>query len=126
MEQELYKTNYAVAVDWCNNNYVLCNHIPNIDYSVFDNLIGTEYYEEDDEDYNIFDDIYQWYISDASESDVKYLIKTFPGLLFTYSEMLDCYILCVNHFGTAWTYVGWKTTNAIAEAKLGQTKKDII
>jgi hypothetical protein len=30
--------------------------------------------------------------------------KTFD-LKYTYSDMLDCYILCVTHWGTSWDYV---------------------
>lgn len=125
MEQELYKTNYAVAVDWCNNNYVLCNNIPNIDNTIWNNMQGVEYWQENKEDEEL-PDIFQWFISDASQNDVDYLVKTFPGLLFTYSELLDCYILCVTHFGTGWDYVDWITTNKNAEAELGQHKQDII
>ena len=125
MEQELYKTNYAVAIDWCNNNYVLCNNIPNIDNTIWNNMQGVEYWQENKEDEEL-PDIFQWFISDASQNDVDYLVKTFPGLLFTYSELLDCYILCVTHFGTGWDYVGWITTNKNAEAELGQHKQDII
>jgi hypothetical protein len=27
------------------------------------------------------------------------------GLLFTYSDLLDCDVLCVDHWGTSWDYV---------------------
>ena len=66
-------------------------------------------------------EIFQWYITDCSKSDVDYLSETF-GLLFTYSDLLDCYILCVTHYGTAWDYVNWTTTNPNAERKLGEKK----
>ena len=46
----------------------------------------------------------QWFITDCSQSDVEYLEKSF-NLLFTYSELLDKYILCVDHWGTSWDYV---------------------
>lgn len=66
-------------------------------------------------------EIYQWYITDCSKWDMEYLRDTF-GLLFTYSDMLDCYILCVTHFGTGWDYVDWHTTNPNAECKCGEKK----
>lgn len=66
-------------------------------------------------------EIYQWYITDCSKWDMEYLRDTF-GLLFTYSDMLDCYILCVTHFGTKWDYVDWHTTNPNAECKCGEKK----
>ena len=66
-------------------------------------------------------EIYQWYITDCSKWDVEYLIKTF-GLLFTYSDLLDCYILCATHFGTGWDYVDWYTTNSNAKRECGEKK----
>ena len=106
-----YKTNYRVAVEWCNNSYVMCNRIPEIDGSIYDNM---RFSLEDEE-------IYQWFITDCCDSDVNYLEETF-GLLFTYSELLDCYVLCVNHWGTAWDYVYWTTSNKYAERELGEPK----
>ena len=96
-------TNYKDAVNWLNNSYVLCNRIGdmNIDESIFDNA-RFEYLDEDTDEYT---EIYQWFITDASESDIEYLEKRF-GLLFTYSDLLDTYVLCVDHLGTSWDYVG--------------------
>lgn len=151
--KKIYHTNYSVAVNWCHNALVLCNNIPNIDDSVWDNFepvndLGYEpEYDEDGNEINpkcpecgaemeqrgpnmvcsecdYGDDqveIYQWYITDCSKWDMEYLRDTF-GLLFTYSDMLDCYILCVTHFGTSWDYVDWHTTNPNAECKCGEKK----
>lgn len=151
--KKIYHTNYSVAVNWCHNALVLCNNIPNIDDSVWDNFepvndLGYEpEYDEDGNEINpkcpecgaemeqrgsnmvcsecdYGDDqveIYQWYITDCSKWDMEYLRDTF-GLLFTYSDMLDCYILCVTHFGTGWDYVDWHTTNPNAECKCGEKK----
>lgn len=33
-----YKTNYSVAVNWCNNALILCNNITEIDPSIYDNM----------------------------------------------------------------------------------------
>lgn len=60
------------------------------------------------------DDIFQWYLTDATEGDVEYLRNHF-GLLFTYSNMLDLYVLCVTHYGTSWSYVDWTTDLKYAE-----------
>lgn len=152
--KKLYHTNYSVAVNWCNNALVLCNNIPEIDDSVWDNFepvpdLGYEpKYDKNGEeiilkclecgeelewvghnwqcpecDYGHIDpdDIFQWFITDCSESDMEYLRDTF-GLLFTYSNLLDCYILCVTHFGTGWDYVDWQTTNPYAERQCGEKK----
>lgn len=110
-----YGTNYRVAVHWLNNSYVMCNNIAVIDVSIFDNMRFSFYDEETNTDM----EIYQWFISDCSDSDVEYLEETF-GLLFTYSDLLDCYILCVNHYGTAWDYVYCETTNENAARALGE------
>jgi hypothetical protein len=109
-----YGTNYRVAVKWCNNSYVMCNNIPEIDPSIWDYMrFGLV-----DEDGNCIE-IYQWFISDASEGDVRYLESAF-GLKFTYSELLDCFILCVDHYGTPWDYVYCETSNEYAKRELGE------
>lgn len=92
------QTTYSIATHWLGNSYVLANNITQ-DTSVFDNF-RFDFYDEDGEPM----DIYQWYITDANESDVEWLEKTF-GLLFTYSDLLDCFVLCVDHFGTGWDCV---------------------
>lgn len=107
---EKYGTNYRVAVHWLNNSYVMCNNIPEVDNTIYDNL-------RFELDGTIV--IYQWYITDASKSDVEYLEEHF-GLLFTYSELLDCFILCVDHYGTSWNYVYCDTTNEYAKRELGE------
>ena len=42
-----YKTNYSVAVNWCNNALILCNNITEIDPSVYDNMRFELFDEED-------------------------------------------------------------------------------
>lgn len=112
-----YKTNYSVAVNWCNNALILCNNITEIDTSVYDNM-RFELFDEED---GTQKDIYQWFITDCTDDDVEYLEQTF-GLLFTYSDLLDKYILCVDHCGTSWDYVEWETTNELAKRELGEKK----
>lgn len=95
-----FYTTYKEAVNWLHNDFVLCNNIANIDPTIYDNM-RFKYYDEDTDSYK---DIFQWYITDATQDDVEYLEKHF-GLLFSYSELLDTYILCVDHLGTNWGYV---------------------
>jgi hypothetical protein len=90
---------YSDAVKRLNNNLILCNNIPEFDLTIYDNMR----FDMEDEDGNMRD-IYQWYITDCTDTDVKILEKWY-GLLFTYSEMLDAYILCVDHWGTMWNCV---------------------
>lgn len=95
-----FLTSYKEAVHWLGNSFILCNNIQDIDPSIWDNMEFDSYDEETDS----YIDIYQWFISDCSQSEVEYLQKHFE-LKFTYSDLLDCYILCVDHFGTGWDYV---------------------
>lgn len=92
-------TTYSIAVNWCNNDFVLCNNITEVDPSVFDNAR----FNLEDEDGNYID-IYQYFLTDCSEGDVEWLEKTFD-LKFSYSDLLDCFVLCVDHCGTGWNYV---------------------
>lgn len=92
-------TNYKCAVNWLHNSFILCNNIIDVDGSVFDNCR----FDTVDENDNPIE-IYQWFITDASEDDVKWLEKSF-GLLFSYSDKLGLYVLCVDHWGTSWDSV---------------------
>ena len=92
-------TTYNIATHWLDNSYVLCNEVMN----------EEDFWEECRFDYNNEDgdyyiDIFQTYLTDASLSEVEWLEKTF-GLKFSYSNRLDCFILCVDHLGTSWKYV---------------------
>ena len=90
---------FTDAVHTLGNNLILCNAIYENDPSILDNCR----FDWEDEDGNIRD-IYQWYITDCNRYDVNYLEERFH-LLFSYSDMLECYILCVDHWGTPWTGV---------------------
>lgn len=105
-------TNYDVAVHWLNNHYILCNDIPNVDESVIENMSGLEDGA----------DVYQFFLSDCSEHDVEWLLEAFPDLVFSYSEKLGLYVLCVDHFGTCWDYVMTETTVEQAVRSQGEKK----
>ena len=89
-------------------NY-LCNNIVEIDPSVYDNA-RFSFYEENEDGSETQTEVYQWYLTDATESDVEFLEKSF-GLLFTYSNVLDMYVLCVDHYGTSWNGVPCEVLN---------------
>ena len=89
------RTTYSKAVNWLHNDYVLCNKIPEVDGSVWGNMRGG---------FDNGEEIYQWFLTDASQSDVEWLEESF-GLKFTYSKLLDCFVLCVTHYGTSWDSV---------------------
>lgn len=105
-------TNYKTAVNWLNGSLTLCNDIVNIDNSVFENY-RFEYYNEETDEYT---EIYQYFLTSYSLDDVRFLEKHF-NLLFSYSEKLDLYILCVDHWGTSWDYVTCYTDLEPAEIK---------
>lgn len=92
-------TNYSTAVNWLHNDYILCNNIIAIDPSVLANK-RFEYYDDD----GSIQEVIQWFLTSASEDEVRWLEKSF-NLKFSYSEMLDLYVLCVTHYGTSWDYV---------------------
>lgn len=104
-------TTYKLAVEWRGNSIIRCNHIFQIDNSLIENA-RFNMYDSDDNPIEIF----QTYITDCTESDVEYLEKHF-GLLFTYSDLLECYILCVDHYGTDWGYVIVETDLTAEEIK---------
>lgn len=113
MKTEKFYTDYKTAATWGGCNLVLCNNLPSIDPSVWDNMRFDYYDEENDQ----FEEVFQWFITDLTDWQVEWQEKTFD-LQYTYSDLLDCYILCVMHFGTAWAGVpcevfsdGWKTAN---------------
>lgn len=115
------KVSYGRLVDRLIPNRVLCNNIEELDCDLFSNMIigdinyyidnegnyrTQEEYEEDTtgEIYEETEVIYQYYLCDLSEWDLDYL-KELGGVLLAYSNMLDVYVLMVNHFGTSWDYV---------------------
>lgn len=108
--------NYAAAVNWLHNGLVMCNNLPEIDSSIWDNM-NKELYDEETDKYTEID---QWFITSWSEWDVEWLGKTFPDLIITYSDLLDCYVLCVDHWGTDWDYVMTTCTNPVCERGEGE------
>lgn len=101
MTKEKFYTDYATAINWLSPNLILCNNIVNIDESIWNNAEFSTYDEEADE----YRDIYQYYLTNLNQNDVEWLNKTFNGLLFTYSDLLECFVLCVDHYGTPWNGV---------------------
>lgn len=101
-------TTYKIAVNFLHNDFVMCNNLPEIDPSVWENMRSPLSYEDEDGEHDL--DIFQWFITSASQGDVEYLEKSFK-LHFTYSDLLDCFVLCVTHWGTSWSGVHWECYN---------------
>lgn len=65
--------------------------------------MATEYAEYETDSY----EFYQYYIIYISNFNLEYLQKCKQKTLkICYSELLDCYVLCADHFGTSWDYIG--------------------
>ena len=126
-----YKLDYRGLAELV-GDMIMCNNIPEVDYQIFDNIhCGSLYYLSDDAEYdyaeylanyeNSCDDeepkTYQEWLEDNREDYEReiqiyqyYLIRDpywleQAGELVLYSEKLDCYVWCVDHWGTAWDYV---------------------
>lgn len=87
---------YRTIVEYGIRDIVLCNNIVDVDEGVYMHL-----YDE-----NIIDDnteIFQYYLCNISEFDKQWCKDC--GLILSYSDILDCDVLCVDHFGTSWDYV---------------------
>lgn len=109
---------------------ILCNNIPEVDNTIWENIhCGSLTYISDDaeddykdyvkeceangeeadsyetwlddnrDEYERYTDIFQYYLI----RDPYWLEKA--GELVLYSDLLDCYVWCVDHWGTAWDYV---------------------
>ena len=92
-EKENGHASYRTIVETFIGDCVLCNNIVNIDDSVY---INMENAEEDSE-------VYQYFICNLGGYDREQALKA--GLILSYSDLLDCDVLCVDHFGTSWDYV---------------------
>lgn len=117
-EKEKGYASYRTIVEYFIGDIVLCNNITEIDESVYDNLtIEEKYYNENDEeiteeeyynDDNAYCDrstpeIYQYYLCHVSDYGKEQCEKA--GLILSYSDKLECDVLCVDHWGTSWDYV---------------------
>lgn len=104
-EKEHGKISYHTLLEYYDITRILCNKLPEIDSSIWDNVeTGSFSYEEDEETY--YNEIYQYFIIDLSSwmlDDIKE--KYSDELIITYSDLLDNYVLLVDHYGTSWDYV---------------------
>jgi hypothetical protein len=96
MEKRFF-TDYYTASHWGGVQMVMVNNLPEIDPSIWDNARFETYNEENDQ----YTEIYQFFITNQNYDDIVWMEKTFD-LKYTFSDLLDCWVLCVDHFGTAW------------------------
>jgi hypothetical protein len=96
----MYKTNYLTAANWFNNRRILMNNIREIDPAGL-KLRPHALKVLSNADANRSQFIYSYWLMDCTLPEVQFLEQHF-GLLFGYSELLQKYFLCVDHYGTKW------------------------
>lgn len=94
---------YLDGINFMNMQTILCNRIPEIDTDIYASFMDFNADRID----TIEDapEIFQFFITDATSDDVKFMTEHFDSYYFAFSNLLDCYILCVTHYGTSWDYV---------------------
>lgn len=95
-EKRTGRVSYRRLIDRYIDDLVLCNNIVNIDNTVFDNMQNIDV---DDDDF----EIYQYYLCNLDDFEREKLLDYDVSL--SYSELLDCDVLLVTHWGTSWDYV---------------------
>lgn len=97
-EKKYNKASYARVCKMYAGDMVLCNNLPQIDESVLYNC--DELYNDEQCE---FIEIYQYYLCNLSSIEKEALQDR--GVIVSYSDMLDCDVICVDHWGTGWDYV---------------------
>ena len=104
-EKENNRASYRTLVERFIGDIVLCNNIVDIDVDIWDNVeVGHLYDEETDE----YTEIFQYYLCNVSQYEIealRELTKNNNDIILTYSNVLECYVLMVDHWGTSWNYV---------------------
>ena len=95
--KERMLTTYEVAAKWGNTALVLMNNIHELDPQFMED--NYELFKEDKDGNHT--EFYQYFVTDLSDGDAEYKKRTF-GLELGYSNRLNCWVLCVPHFGTMW------------------------
>ena len=97
------KVSYARAVERLIDDIVLCNNITNIDYDIYCNIINEGYYDEEHDEEHDEEEFYQFYLCNLDDWQKDFLKET--NIIISYSDVLDCDVLMVDHYGTSWDYV---------------------
>lgn len=103
MELKSGKVSYRRAVERYVGDIVLCNNIADVDVDIFANIINEGYYDNEE---NYDDVFYQYFLCNLDDYEREILKNT--NIIISYSDVLGCDVLMVNHFGTSyacWDYV---------------------
>lgn len=109
-EKRSGRVSYRTLIEFLFTDMILANELPKTlatkcDEFLEDNIIAGSVYDYEN-DYYI--DIYQYFIVDFSNYAYKFIQKYFADsndIILFYSDILDIYVLGVDHFGTSWDYV---------------------
>lgn len=96
------RVSYKRLVERYVGDIVLCNNITDVDDGIWDNVDESNLIDEDGDEMNDLE-IYQYYLCNVGEWEKEQLKGT--GVILSYSDVLDCDVLMVQHFGTSWDYV---------------------
>ena len=107
---------FRTAANWL-GKYILFNKAPELDTWLLEE-VSVE--GEDEEGEPIYREFFQFYMTDLSDDGVEWMKKNFPDLIYAYSEKLDKWILCVDHYGTSWDYV---STRFVGDLLIPETDK---
>lgn len=88
---------YYTAVHWNNNSLILMNNIHEIDPDFEEPM-------NEDEEGNTRE-YFQYFLTSMSDEAAKFSRKFFPEVKLAKSNVLDCWVLCVDHYGISWDYV---------------------
>lgn len=90
-------TTYDVAAHWGNTALVLMNNIHELDPQFMED--NYELFQENE--HGDYPEYYQYFVTNLSNAEAEYKKRVF-GLKLGYSNRLDCWVLCVDHYGTLW------------------------
>lgn len=96
------RASYKRLVDRYVGDIVLCNNITEVDDEIWDNVDESDLIDEDGDEMNDLE-IYQYYLCNVGEWQKEQLKGT--GVILSYSNVLDCDVPMVQHWGTSWDYV---------------------
>lgn len=100
-ERENNRISYKRLIERIGNTW-LFNQAPTLSNYDFEFVLNSDYDEENDE----YVEIYQYYLINIDNYTLELLQKNnCTDLIIAWSETLEEYILCVDHFGTSWDYV---------------------
>lgn len=103
-ELEQGYASYKTIVDYYIGDIVLCNNIIDVDYDIIDNIDIIDIIDINEEYEEIGNlEIFQYYLCNLSDWEREQAKKC--GLILSYSDVLNCDVLCVDHWGTSWEYV---------------------